>query len=186
MQRKDVTILGVLLLAVVSRVIPHPPNFTAITAIGLFSAAMVSNRWLALVIPAMAMLLGDILLGFMVESGLTAGWMVSTSGVYKGSPYLYLIVTLITLMGWILRDNVKPVSVYAMSILGSLMFFSLSNFYVWLNGYPHTTQGLVACYVAAVPFLQWTVLGDLFYTSLLFLPMLMNYRLGKRVLAQVN
>jgi hypothetical protein len=34
--------------------------------------------------------------------------------------------------------------------------------------YPHSANGLVACYVAAIPFFQNTVAGDLFYTTLLF------------------
>jgi hypothetical protein len=34
--------------------------------------------------------------------------------------------------------------------------------------YPHDFAGLTACYVAAIPFFQNTVAGDLFYATLLF------------------
>jgi hypothetical protein len=52
----------------------------------------------------------------------------------------------------------------------SLIFFLLSNVAVWaFSGmYPLTWQGLTQCYVAALPFLDKTVLGDLFWTAILF------------------
>jgi hypothetical protein len=34
--------------------------------------------------------------------------------------------------------------------------------------YSHDTAGLVACYVAALPFLHLTVAGDLFWSAALF------------------
>jgi hypothetical protein len=52
----------------------------------------------------------------------------------------------------------------------SLIFFAVTNFAVWaFNGmYPMTFEGLAQCYLAAVPFLDKTVLGDLFWTAVLF------------------
>ena len=52
----------------------------------------------------------------------------------------------------------------------SLVFFLLSNGAVWaFSGmYPLTGQGLTQCYIAALPFLDKTVLGDLFWTAVLF------------------
>ena len=46
----------------------------------------------------------------------------------------------------------------------------LSNFGVWAFDaiYPKTAQGLIACYVAAVPFFQQTLAGDAVYTAALF------------------
>jgi hypothetical protein len=55
-------------------------------------------------------------------------------------------------------------------IAGSLIFFALSNFAVWaFSGmYPLTLAGLAECYVAALPFLDKTVVGDLIWTGVLF------------------
>jgi hypothetical protein len=52
----------------------------------------------------------------------------------------------------------------------SLLFFLLSNGAVWaFSGmYSPTWQGLTQCYIAALPFLERTVLGDLFWTAVLF------------------
>jgi len=48
--------------------------------------------------------------------------------------------------------------------------FVITNFGMWLFSgfYPRTLAGLEACYVAAIPFFQNTVAGDLFYAALLF------------------
>ena len=64
-----------------------------------------------------------------------------------------------------------PVAVLAvLAVAGSALFFLVSNFGTWaLSGmYPHTAAGLAACYVAAIPFFQNTLAGDLFYATLLF------------------
>ena len=51
-----------------------------------------------------------------------------------------------------------------------MLFFVVTNFGAWLSDplYPKSMAGLVACYAAGVPFFQWTVLGTLFYSALLF------------------
>jgi hypothetical protein len=61
-------------------------------------------------------------------------------------------------------------AVPAASVTGSLIFFVLTNFAVWAFGtiYSFDWQGLVQCYVAALPFLDKTVIGDLFWNAVLF------------------
>jgi hypothetical protein len=56
------------------------------------------------------------------------------------------------------------------ALASSIIFFVLTNFGVWAFGswYPKTWEGLVACYVAAIPFFHNTLLGDAFYVSVLF------------------
>jgi hypothetical protein len=54
---------------------------------------------------------------------------------------------------------------------GSLQFYIITNFFVWFGShdmYPQTLSGLSACYVAALPFYGRTLLGDLFYSGVLF------------------
>jgi hypothetical protein len=84
---------------------------------------------------------------------------------------VYASVALIVMLGWAIsgrRRSVVPVATAAIS--ASILFFVLTNFGMWLFGgfYPRTMEGLVACYVAAIPFFQNTVAGDLFYAALLF------------------
>ena len=73
-------------------------------------------------------------------------------------------------LGFGLRGKVSGARVLGYSLAGSVLFFLVTNFGAWLGDpmYPQTAAGLVAAYVAGIPFFQWTVLGTLFYSALLF------------------
>jgi hypothetical protein len=146
-------LLSAILFAAVLRLVPHPPNFTPIGAMALFSGAYFGRRWLAFVAPLGAMLLSDAVLGF-----------------YSGFWITYLAVALIVLIGWLALSRVSTLRVAGAAVASSIIFFLVSNFGTWaLSGmYPHTASGLAACYVAAIPFFQNTLAGDLFYSTLLF------------------
>ena len=148
-----VALLGAILVAAILRLVPHPPNFTPIGAMALFSGAYLGKRSLAFVAPLGAMLLSDAVLGF-----------------YSGFWMTYLGVALIVLVGWLALSRVSVLRVGAAAIASSVLFFLVSNFGTWaLSGmYPHSLSGLSACYAAAIPFFQNTVAGDLFYATLLF------------------
>jgi len=146
-------LLSAILLAAALRLVPHPPNFTPIGAMALFSGAYLGRRALAFVAPLGAMLLSDALLGF-----------------YSGFWITYLAIGLVVLIGWLALSRVSPLLVGAAAIASSITFFLVSNFGTWaLSGmYPHSGAGLAACYIAAIPFFQNTLAGDLFYATLLF------------------
>ncbi|MFN3386715.1 MAG: DUF6580 family putative transport protein, partial [Candidatus Thermochlorobacter sp.] len=46
-------------LGALSRIIPHPPNFTAISAVALYGTNKIADKKHAIVIPLLAMLLSD-------------------------------------------------------------------------------------------------------------------------------
>jgi hypothetical protein len=94
----------------------------------------------------------------------------SVLGFYSGFWITYLAVALIVLVGWLALSKVSPLRVGGAAVASSVTFFLVSNFGTWaLSGmYPHTAAGLAACYVAAIPFFQNTLAGDLFYATLLF------------------
>ena len=146
-------LLGAILVAATLRLVPHPPNFTPIGAMALFSGAYLGKRSLAFVAPLGAMLLSDAVLGF-----------------YSGFWMTYLGVALIVLVGWLALAQVSVLRIGAAAIASSVIFFLVSNFGTWaLSGmYPHSLSGLEACYVAAIPFFQNTLAGDLFYATFLF------------------
>jgi hypothetical protein len=149
--------LTVLLSAIVAaaalRLVPHPPNFSPIDAMALFSGAYLGRRWLAFAAPLGAMLLSDAVIGF-----------------YSGMWVTYLAIALVALLGSLALEKRSAGRIGLAAAAGSLLFFALSNFGTWALGsmYPHTAAGLVACYVAAIPFFQNTLAGDLFYATLLF------------------
>ena len=119
----------------------------------LFSGAYLGRRGLAFAAPFGALFLSDAVLGF-----------------YRGMDFVYFSVALIVLLGWLVSTRRTPWKIGAAAIVGSALFYLITNLGMWLFSgiYPVTTAGLVACYVAAIPYFQTTLAGDLFYTALLF------------------
>jgi hypothetical protein len=148
-----VALLSAILLAAALRLVPHPPNFTPIGAMALFSGAYLGRRAIAFAAPLGALLLSDLVLGF-----------------YHGQATVYFSVALIAMLGMLALSRVSVLRIGAAAVASSVLFFVITNFGVWLftDFYPRTLAGLEACYVAAIPFFQNTVAGDLFYAILLF------------------
>jgi len=146
-------ILTAIFLAAALRLVPHYPNFTPIGAMALFGGAYFGRRAVAFAAPLLAMLLSDAVLGF-----------------HSGMPYVYGSVALIVLIGWAIAGRIAALRVGGAAVLSSVLFFAVTNFGTWLDSgmYPQTLAGLSACYVAAIPFFQNTIAGDLFYSALLF------------------
>jgi hypothetical protein len=142
-----------ILAAAASRLIPHPPNMASITAVALFGGAYLSDKRLAFLVPLAALFLSDLILG-----------------LYAHMEIVYGSFALVVCIGLLLRRKRTTVRVAGAALLSSILFFVITNFGVWAFGslYPKTTAGLVACYVAAVPFFQNTLAGDALYTAVLF------------------
>src|SRR5206468_10233509 len=79
-------------------------------------------------------------------------------------------VALIVMLGMASLRRRSALRVAGVAIASSILFFVITNFGMWLFSgfYPRTLAGLEACYIAAIPFFQNTVAGDLFYAGLLF------------------
>ena len=148
-----VAIPSAILAAAALRLVPHPPNFAPIGAIALFSGAYLDRRPLAFLAPFAALALSDAILGF-----------------YPEVVFVYLSVAAIVLIGWTLSKRKTALHIGAAALASSVLFYLVTNFGVWLlmDYYPQTPAGLLACYVAAIPFFQNTMAGDLFYCGLLF------------------
>lgn len=155
---------ALILIAALSRVLPHPPNFSPVEAVALFGGAYFASRHWALVVPLVAMLLSDLVLA-RINGGLYASWFGN-----GGIALVYLCIALGVALGYGLRGKVTGARVLGYSLLGSALFFVVTNFGAWLFEpmYPKTLAGLVAAYVAGIPFFQWTVLGTLSYSAVLF------------------
>lgn len=153
-------VLGAMILvAVATRLLYHfnpglvPPNFSPVEAVALFGGAYFADRRLALLLPLVAMALSDLVIGFH-----NLLWLV------------YACVAASTVLGFGLRGKVGPARVAVYSVIGSTLFFIVTNFGVWIGSsmYPQTWAGLLECYVAAIPFYKNTLVGTLFYAALLF------------------
>lgn len=149
-------ILGVLMVILAGaalRLVPHPPNFSPIAAMALFGGATLARRELGLLLPLAALFLSDLVIGFHDQ-------MVA----------VYVSIALISGLGLLLNKQRTVGRVAMASVAGSLLFFLLTNFSVWMTSgmYSMTWDGLVSCYVAAVPFLQNSIAGDLVFTGAFF------------------
>jgi hypothetical protein len=141
MKQKENLLILFILIAIWFRLIPHLPNFTPITSLALFSGLMFKRRWLSITIPILAMILSDLVLGF---SEITI--------------WVYLGISAISMVSWFQRKiNINSI------LISSLVFFIISNFGVWVIGYPHTIDGLLTCFTLAIPFFGYSILGDLFW-----------------------
>ena len=155
---------GMIVLAALSRLVPHPPNFSPVEAIALFGGAYFASRFAAIWVPLAAMFVSDLALGLW-NGGIYWSYFLSASYLL-----VYLCIALSSVLGFGLRGKVGVLRVGAYSLVGSVLFFVVTNFGAWLGSpmYPQTGAGLAAAYVAGIPFFQWTVLGTLFYAGLLF------------------
>ena len=145
-------ILAILILmAAFSRLLPHPPNFTPIMAMGLLGGVYFKNRQFAVIIPLLAMLASDLVIGF-------HGTLI----------WVYSSIAIISLCASMLKP--KMLDLGGASLAGSIFFFIVTNFGVWMSHsfYPKTLAGLSACYAAGIPFLQNAIVGDLLYVGILF------------------
>ena len=163
---RSTVVTGLILLGAASRLLPHPPNFTPVTALALFGGACLPLRRQAFAIPLLALFLSDLVLGF-----------------HNQMPGIYLGMLLVAALGRRLQDRRRPTPLAVAALLGSTIFFVASNFGVWAAGslYPRTGAGLAACFTAGVPFFGPTLLGDLVYTAALFGGLAMAERFDPRM-----
>ena len=56
-------VVGIIIVAIISRLIPHPPNFTPVTAVALFSIINFKNKYIGLSIPIVCLLISDLIIG---------------------------------------------------------------------------------------------------------------------------
>jgi hypothetical protein len=144
---------GIILAAAVSRLIPHPPNFSPIAALALFGGAQFSDKRAAFLVPLAAMFLSDLILG-----------------LHALIPVIYGSFALIVCLGFWVRRNQNIRRIGSAAVFGAILFFLVTNFGVWLFGsfYPKTCDGVTECYIVAIPFFWNTLTSDLIYTAVLF------------------
>ncbi len=156
-------VIALVITASLMRLLPHAPNFTPIIALAIFSGALVPNKGIAIAVTLGSMVLSDLFLG--LHSTMTV---------------VYLSLVLIVLLSSVLQKtslikdhklSLKGIAaLLGVSVFSSVVFFMLSNFGVWAlqEMYPKTLDGLVLCYVAALPFFPATITSAVFYSSVLF------------------
>ena len=154
LQTRSLVIVGIAIAAAAVRLIPHPMNFAPVGALALFGGAYFASKRAAIIVPLLVLIASDALIGFhSLMLWVYASFLVSVA------------------IGFALRKKRGVARVGAATVAGSIQFFLVTNFAVWLHSvgtYPKTGSGLAACYVAGIPLFWNTLASDLFYSAILF------------------
>ncbi len=161
MSKRTIFLAGTVILAAMARLIDHPPNVTPIGAMALFGGACLVDRRLAFLLPLVAMLLSDVVLG------LSKYGFWSVLGI---QPVVYGCILASTAIGRWITDRRSVWQVGGAVVAGSLLFFLVTNFAVWVGWYPgnHSLATLAKCYTDAIPYFRNTLLGDIGFSTILF------------------
>jgi hypothetical protein len=148
-----VTLTGMIVGAAMLRLLPHPWNMTPVAALSLFAGAKLGDKRAAFLIPLSAVFISDLALGF-----------------YSFWPLVYLAHASVVFIGMWLRKRSDVFSLLPAALAGSLSFFFISNLAHYFSSglYPLTSEGLIQCYLAAIPFFRNALIGDLFFSAVLF------------------
>ena len=152
MNIKILLIISVIFLVSLTRIFPHPPNFTPILALAIFGGAYLPNRITAISLPIISMFISDLIIGF-------------HSQIFT----VYAAIILLSILGHLMKTkNFKNFAITGFT--GSLIFFIITNFSVWLGGslYPLTIDGIIQCYIMAIPFFHNTLISTILFLTILF------------------
>lgn len=167
----------VLAIAAIARLTPHISNMTPLFAVGMAAGAWLGRerQVLAGCLVIAAMFIGDLFLGF--------HWTIPFVyfGMYLGSAIGARSA------GWLANATpnwLRFMKSGSVAVAASGAFFVISNFGVWIVGeiYPRTLEGLVQCFVMAVPFFKQSLMADFVFGSVL----LFSVALARRSLQGTN
>ena len=153
--KKNLFPISLIIILVLARLIPHPPNFTPIVAVAILSGYFFKNIYLSFATLIISMFLADLFIGF-----------------YNNIIFVYLSLIIIAFIFYKLSNKINFKNLFIFGFFGSLLFFIISNFGVWAIGglgvdnlpYEKNLKGLVECYVLAVPFFGNTFLSTLIFS----------------------
>jgi hypothetical protein len=148
-----IPIIGLMIIAALTRFVPHPFNFTAMGAMALFGGATIKDKRLAFILPFLVMIITDYFIGF-----------------HRIMFPVYASFALIVILGILIQKRPNVWTIGAASIASSIMFFLLTNLPFWFGTrYTYTFAGAMESYTLSLPFLWNQLFGDLFYNAVLFL-----------------
>ena len=172
MKKDNNMVISFVLVALVllSRLIPHQPNFTPLISVILFSSMFFRGK-MYIAIPLLALIFSDVLLqNFQGYSYIFSSTFFWTYGA------LFLIF----FFSYNFNYKVSFRNVLLNSLLGAIIFFIVSNFGVWISSggyYPFNLSGLISCYISAIPFFRNTLSSTMIYSLILFFPILFKSRI---------
>lgn len=164
MNVRSLTLAALIVLVALLRLVQQD-NFAPMTALAVFAGVRFRGWREALLVPLAALLLSDLGKEILYRYGYARDW-----GLYSGMWVVYGTTALVALLARSAQGSRSPAALAAATVSGSCLFFLVTNFAVWAGGalYPRTVGGLLACYVAAIPFFRASLFADALFAAVLF------------------
>jgi len=139
--------LGIFIALAASRFIPHPPNFTSLLALSFYVPALLGVRYIPALI--ISFVITDLFIGFHGTTLFTWGSVL--------------------FIGFLSKYFIKNItSRITGALVGACIFFVVTNFGVWSTGiYGYTINGLIACYILAIPFFAYSLISTFIFSSII-------------------
>ena len=166
MNNRTLALLSLIMVAMVTRFIPHAPNFTAVGAAALLGGALFRNPFKSILIPVLVLFTSDLILNNVVYTQYYDGWVWLTPGfalIYGG-------FILSVFIGRFMTNGFKVLPLVGAGLLSAIVFYLLTNAGSWQASplYTKDFSGLMNAYIAGLPFLLNQVLGTMVYGAILF------------------
>lgn len=139
-------------LLILSRLIPHPPNFSPLIAGAVFLPFMFNDKKIVILLPLVCLFFSDLIIGF-------HNVMLWTYGAF-------LIIGLTVI--YFSKLNLK--TLIGLSLSGPIFFYLITNFGVWISSTTYTKDihGILECYFLALPFFVNSIVSTLIFSLTFF------------------
>ena len=153
MRAKIITLVAIIFGIAMFRLLPHPPNVSPVAAMALFGGATFADKRMAFIVPFLALLLSDLIIG-----------------LHDTMLFVYAGFAVTVFIGIKIQKSITLSHVAASAVGASVLFFLLTNLGAWATSglYPFSMNGLMQAYAAGIPFFQNSLLGNLVFTAVLF------------------
>ena len=148
-----IIIFFALMLLIASRSLSFIPNFTPTISLIVFISIMFRNNYTLAFIIVLSQLISDYFLGY-----------------YSSMLFVYLGYVLIALTSKYIMKNLSFIYVIWASCISVLIFYLVSNYGVWqmMGLYEYSLNGLMQCYIAGIPFLKYSLISTLLYSTTIY------------------
>jgi hypothetical protein len=169
--------ISLLVIGVFGRIIPHPPNFTPIGGIIIFSILKLENKVFKNLMPLFVFWVSDLIINNILIPYNFPQYYQGFTLIGSSFIYLALIVIIVSLKFYI-KHYSKHI-ILGSSFISAALFFLITNFGVWLGSsiYPPNFLGFLICLGAGVPFFGNNLLSTVIYSFIL----IKGYELAKDI-----
>ena len=155
------TTIAIFMIIAASRLVPHPPNFTSLLALSFYVPAMLGVRFIPALI--LSFVITDYFIGFHNTVYFTWGSIIFIGLISK----------------YFTENIIKRV---LGALLGSVLFFIITNFGVWSHGsYGYTFDGFLLCYTLAIPFFTYSLISTFIFSGIIETLIKLKYILKKKL-----